>query len=146
MPKSSLPDIQSFEDIQRFVDRFYERIQEDVVLGPIFDRIARVDWDSHLKLMYRFWDTVLFGTGNYKGNPLAAHLEVNQKVRSERKSGLSRDEFAHWLQLFNNTLDQLFSGPVTEHAKRGAGRMASHLATVCSEGYVEGPLRLVPEN
>lgn len=140
-----LRDIQNREDIKRFVDLFYESIQKDELLGPVFNEIAQVEWESHLELMYCFWDSVLFGAGSYKGNPLAAHLAVNENVQKVRGRGMRQHEFSHWLDLFRVTLDQLFLGPVVERAKRGANRMAMHLAEVCSDQYVGSPLAIVPE-
>ena len=145
MVRSELGDIRNREDIKCFVDLFYDRIRQDESLGPIFNGIVQLEWESHLELMYRFWDSVLFGAGSYKGNPLAAHLAVNENVRKVRGNGMQQDEFSHWLKLFRESLDQLFIGPVVERAKRGAMRMATHLAEVCSDDYVESPLPIAPE-
>lgn len=141
---SKLVDIANLHDIQRFVDQFYRRIQEDDLLGPIFDRIAKVKWELHLELMYRFWDTVLFGSGTYKGNPLVAHQEVNRNVIAARGRELGSEDFERWKLIFCRTLDGLFVGPKAEQAKRSAERMASHLQMVCGKDFQEGPLRLVP--
>ncbi len=146
MQKPELSDIQGISDIRQFVDGFYLRIQKDRVLGLVFNQILRVDWDSHLELMYRFWDTVLFGSGTYKGNPLVAHQSVNQKVSQSRGRVLASKDFEQWIRIFRDTLDESFAGPNTERAKRSAERMASHLETVCARDYQEGPMRLVPYN
>ena len=70
------PDLRDRADIVRLVDRFYERIREDEALGPIFDRVAQVDWATHLPKMYDFWDTVLFRAGTFRGNPLAVVVDA----------------------------------------------------------------------
>ena len=137
-------DIQSLQDIQTFVDRFYRRIQEDDVLGPIFEQVAGVDWEAHLDLMYQFWDSVLFATGSYKGNPLLAHQNVNQAVTRFRDKHLNQVDFARWLSLFSNTIDSLFCGPRTEQAKRSAHRMAGHLQSVCEPDFRPPTIPLIP--
>ena len=112
-------DIVSRADIQRLVDGFYVRVREDAVLGPIFDGVAHTDWDAHLPKMYDFWQSVLFGFSSFRGNPLAVHLALADKVQ------LGAPEFRRWLDLFSENVDALFSGPVAEDAKVRAGRIAA---------------------
>ena len=54
-------DIESREDIIAFVNRFYNKVEADPVIGYIFTDIAKVNWDHHLPRMYDFWESVLFG-------------------------------------------------------------------------------------
>ncbi|MCC7125353.1 MAG: group III truncated hemoglobin, partial [Acidobacteria bacterium] len=114
-----MTDIASRTDIERLVDTFYDRIRADALLGPIFDDVARVDWPAHLPKMYSFWETVLFGTAGYKGNPLTAHLALAQQTP------LTAREFDHWLLLFHQTVDDLFTGEMAREAKQRAGRIAT---------------------
>ncbi|MGI9242640.1 MAG: group III truncated hemoglobin, partial [Verrucomicrobiales bacterium] len=51
-------DLRDRNDIVQLVDRFYEKIRSDEKLGPIFNELVDVDWDTHLPKMYDFWDTV----------------------------------------------------------------------------------------
>ncbi len=114
-------------DVTRLVDIFYDRIRADDLLGPIFDDVAHVDWAAHLPLMYDFWDSVLFSAGTFHGNPLAVHRQLALRVP------LTGREFARWLSLFESTVDDLFEGPMAEHAKLAAARIAAalqyHLST-----------------
>lgn len=121
MSSSATVDLASRSDIERLVDAFYRRVQADDLIGPIFNDIARVDWDTHLPRMYAFWDSVLFGVAGYKGNPAAVHRELAQHAR------LSQVEFDRWLELFGATVDELFAGPVAEHAKTRAASIATTL-------------------
>ena len=122
----ALHDIASRADIERMVDGFYARVQADAILGPIFNDVAATDWDTHLPKMYAFWDSVLFATPGFRGNPLAVHLALGQKV------ALGKPEFDRWLELFHTTVDELFAGPVAAEAKvramRIAGVMQHHLS------------------
>lgn len=111
-------DIISRDDIVRLVDTFYGHVRADDILGPIFDDVAGVDWAGHLPKICAFWDAVLFGTAGFKGNPLAAHLQLAQLTP------LGTREFGRWIELFHGTVDALFSGPMAEEAKARASRIA----------------------
>ncbi|HPZ88847.1 MAG TPA: group III truncated hemoglobin [Flavihumibacter sp.] len=50
-----LNDIKTMEDIQLLVDRFYQRVRENKLLGPIFAGVIGDQWPKHLEKMYRFW-------------------------------------------------------------------------------------------
>lgn len=136
-------DIQTVGDIRLFVDSFYQQIQNDDRLGPIF---ANVDWPQHLETMRQFWETVILGATPYQGNPLTVHLAINKKIQNQNHSsaGIQPDDFARWLVMFEQTLDEKFSGPNTAFAKQSAGRMAEHLSKVCSKGYRPSDLNRVP--
>jgi hemoglobin len=113
------PDIKGRVEIEQLVNRFYERIREDDVLGFIFNDIAQVDWRTHLPRMYAFWETVLFRSGGYTGNPLAAHAKLTLQTE------MGRPQFDRWLSLFRSTVDELFAGEHAEHIKNCAADMAS---------------------
>jgi hemoglobin len=111
-------DITDRRDIACFVNVFYDRVRDDGLLGPIFDDIAHVDWATHLPRMYDFWESVLFATATFKGAPLIVHRELAQRAP------LTRPAFDRWIALFQSAVDDLFSGPMAEHAKNSAGRIA----------------------
>ncbi|MEO8480637.1 MAG: group III truncated hemoglobin [Acidobacteriota bacterium] len=115
---SEAKDISSRADIIRLVDGFYERVRHDDVIGPIFNDVAQVDWAAHLPKMYAFWESILFGTAGFKGNPMAVHRALAQRV------SLTGDEFERWLAVFRLTVDAFFAGPTAEDAKDRASRIA----------------------
>jgi hemoglobin len=82
-------------EIELIVHRFYEKVRKHAVLGPVFATEMHEDWDKHLQKMCDFWQTVMFGRGLYKGNPLLAHRQI-PSIRPEH--------FEHWLGLFRETL------------------------------------------
>ncbi len=96
------------------VDDFYEKVQKDEIIGFIFTDIAKVDWSKHLPKMYAFWEMILMGTGEYKGNQMAKHQELNHKIKLEER------HFERWLALFNETVDKDFEGTNAEEAKKRA--------------------------
>lgn len=60
-----------------------------------------------------------FRTGNYRGNPLAAH------ARLVTLTDMGRDKFDRWLTLFKSTVDALFAGERADHIKSCATDMAN---------------------
>ncbi|MDP1592021.1 MAG: group III truncated hemoglobin [Prosthecobacter sp.] len=101
------------------MDRFYERVGADPILGPIFNDIAHVHWDTHLPKMYDFWDTVLFRAGTFRGNPLVAHTKLVPLA------DMSKATFDHWLTLFSETVEELFEGTNAVLILRSAEDMAN---------------------
>ena len=114
-----LPDLANREDIIRLVDRFYEQVQTDKVIGPVFTDAVKVQWETHLPKMYDFWDTVMFRSGTIRGDPIAAHAKLL------KHSEMSRPMFDHWLTLFKNTVAELFAGEKADHIVRCAEDMAN---------------------
>ena len=82
------------EDLQRLVDRFYARVREDDLIGPVFNS-AVGDWPEHLRKLGAFWSSVMNCSGRYKGNPMAAHL---RHVRS-----IEPRMFERWVELWRCT-------------------------------------------
>lgn len=112
-------DITGRPDIEALVNRFYDAVGRDELLGFIFSDVAHTDWDVHLPKMYAFWETVLFRTGGYKGNPLDAHARLVPLTH------MGREQFDRWLALFTTTVDELFCGENAEHIKNCAADMAN---------------------
>ena len=109
--KQMKKDIQDRIDIEILVNNFYDRVKDDELLGRIFDKVMKVDWDKHLHKMYDFWENIVFQTGNYKGRPFLPHLEVNAKET------LTSSHFDQWLKLFHKTIDDLFEGSIANQLK-----------------------------
>ena len=101
--------------ISALVERFYGKIREDALLGPIFaERIS--DWDLHLGRMKGFWRSVLHASGEFAGNPMVKHIAI---------PGLEERHFAHWLTLFYATLHEL---QPTDEATQLVGERARMIA------------------
>jgi hemoglobin len=115
---ASLPDLTTPQDVRTLVDSFYERVNRDDLLAPVFNDFAHVDWAAHLPKMYQFWESMLFGVGTYEGAPFPKHAVL--PVRKEH--------FARWLALFVETVNAHFSGPKAEEAKGRAASIADTFA------------------
>lgn len=107
-------DILSLEDVKLLVDRFYEKVRKDALIGPIFDERIQDRWPQHLEKMYTFWQTVLLGEHTYYGSPFPPHAQLP----------VSKIHFERWLDLFAQTLSELFSGEVAAEALWRANKMA----------------------
>lgn len=107
-------DIENDDDIKLMVDTFYQKAVKNNLLGPIFNDVAKVNWEHHLPIMYSFWASVLLGKAGYVGNPMDAHFRLNQKVK------LTDTDFNTWKDLFIQTVSDLFEGEIANEAKKKA--------------------------
>lgn len=106
-----LRDIVDRNDVITFVDRFYDKVKADTLLGPAF---AHVNWRNHLPVMYGFWSSMLLGEQSYRGNPLQRHLHL----------AIGTEHFNRWLKLFRETIDENFSGVNADEVKMRAQAIA----------------------
>lgn len=114
-----LNDIETRKDVRLFVDHFYRKVLDDAHIGFIFKDVAKINMDEHMPIMYDFWESTLFQSNIYKGNPMEVHLRLNDKVK------LQKSHFEQWLKLFNESIDELFSGEKAELAKTRALSIAT---------------------
>ncbi|MBC6997249.1 group III truncated hemoglobin [Cytophaga sp. FL35] len=110
------------KDVHLLVTHFYGKIREHATLGPIFNIIIE-DWDAHFEVLTNFWESQLFLKRNYHNNPIKVHNEVDKKMEHMIKS----EHFGMWLNLWFETLDELFEGEVAYIAKNRAQKMSSML-------------------
>jgi hemoglobin len=114
-------EIENRSDIERLVNSFYSKVQEDEMLGYIFNDIAKVDWDRHLPKMYNFWESLLLD-GAYSGNAMEPHFRVNKLIP------LEDTHFDRWLQIWESTVRSLFKGEKAELAITRANAIKEILA------------------
>jgi hemoglobin len=105
--------------IQKLVSNFYAKVQNDEILGPIFNEIAKVDWEHHLPLLTQFWSSVMLGTKQYSGNPMQKHIEL------ARKTNLAPEHFARWLELFSQEANVCLSEKAAQLIINRASLIAS---------------------
>ncbi|WP_460218545.1 group III truncated hemoglobin [Psychroserpens sp. MEBiC05023] len=119
-------DIQTRDDIFLLVTTFYNKVRADESIGHFFNETIK-DWDAHLDHLTAFWETSLFMTRKlekkYYGNPLEAHVKVDQQY----EHSINEMHFGIWLNLWAQTLNELFEGEVTENAKRRARKMGTFM-------------------
>lgn len=115
-------EIESREDVHLLVVTFYGKVRKDELLGPIFNKAIR-DWPIHFERLTDFWETNLFFKRKYQGNPMQKHIEVDQT----EGGAINEMHFGIWLNLWFETIDQLFTGEVAQIAKNRARNMATFI-------------------
>ncbi|HEX4957421.1 MAG TPA: group III truncated hemoglobin [Lacibacter sp.] len=96
--------IENRDDVVVLVNTFYEKVKRDECISHFFTEVVKVNWDTHLPVMYDFWENILFHTGAYAGNPMQVHQHLHQQ------SPILSKHFERWLALFNETVDELYTG------------------------------------
>lgn len=125
-------DIQTRDDIRLLVDSFYEKALKDPLIGFLFTEIARIDLPTHLPKLYAFWEMVLLGGNSYQGSPMVPHFHLHLR------HPLELAHFTRWLELFHQTVDDHFAGPVADLAKMRSERIAQNFHARIREGEQAG--------
>ena len=115
-------DISSREDIFLLVKTFYGKVRLDSLLGPIFNMIIK-DWEVHFEHLTDFWQSNLFFEKKYSGDPFQKHAEVDKLV----EGSITELHFGVWLNLWFQTIDELFEGETAKIAKNRARNMGTYM-------------------
>lgn len=114
--------IKNRQDINTLVKLFYSKVRKDKTLGPIFNsHISDEQWSAHIEKLTDFWETNLFGISKFKGSPSAKHINVDKNLNYT----IEQTHFGVWLQLWFETIDQLFEGELALRAKQSARKMST---------------------
>ena len=112
-------DIETREDIEKFIRLFYGKVTQDETIGIIFTEIVPMNWEHHIPLITDFWETILLDHPVYKKNAMEVHYTLNKTFPLQKK------HFTAWLYLFNQTLDEMYEGTITMLAKKRAAGIAA---------------------
>lgn len=104
--------------LKPLVERFYDRVREDPLLGPMFAS-AIDDWPDHHARLTNFWSSVMLRTGRYKGNPVALHLR--------HADALTPASFDRWLSLWAETTTEMLPDSIASALQSKAARIAESL-------------------
>lgn len=116
------------ETVKLLVDAFYQKIRQHSELGAIFeDAIGLTDeeWQPHLKIMYKFWSTLMCKTGDFKGD----HLQYKGTPMKKHQDLPTFDErlFDKWLELFHETAQEFHTEDIVAHYIDASSRVAQSL-------------------
>ncbi|WP_424630807.1 group III truncated hemoglobin [Bradyrhizobium sp. SYSU BS000235] len=116
--------------IERLVRKFYERIQAEPVLGPIFASKV-TDWEYHIQKLCAFWSSVALMTGRYHGQPMRMHIGLP----------VDRSHFDRWLALFEKTAAEICPPVAAAHFVERARRIADSLemGIATTQGRIVAP-------
>jgi len=115
-------DIQNRDDVFTLVSTFYSKVRENREIGHFFNETIK-DWPHHLEKLTDFWESSLFMVAKYRGNPMRAHKQVDQKF----DHSIEQKHFGEWLNMWFSTIDELFEGERANIAKNRARNMAGNI-------------------
>lgn len=115
-------DLDSRAAIHDLVVDFYREVVFDVLLEPVFQEVAEVDWAVHIPKLIDYWCRVLLRQPGYGGSILEAHQHVHGR------EPLELEHFDRWYTLWVRSVDSRWSGPRAELAKDHAARIGGALA------------------
>lgn len=109
-------DLDTGEEVEVFVERFYRVLTQDQNFQNYF---AGIDWNAHMLTMADFWQHALLGADTY---------DLDHDTVMERHRPMHAEEpfhaelFERWLEILYQTLDDGWAGPTaTEARRRGHG-------------------------
>ncbi|HRP52197.1 MAG TPA: group III truncated hemoglobin [Fluviicola sp.] len=111
-------DILNRSDIEKVVKLFYQKVREDNIIGSFFNEVIKINWVKHEKILTDFWENALLYSGEYEGNPILKHKEINAKFKTKTI------HFKRWEELFNQTIDELFKGENAQKMKSQAAAIS----------------------
>lgn len=116
--------------IERLVRLFYQRIQAEPVLGPIF-AAGVTDWEHHIAKLCTFWSSVALMTGRYHGQPMRMHMNLP----------VNGAHFDRWLKLFEATAAEICPPAAAAYFIERARRIADslELGIATAQGRIEAP-------
>lgn len=126
-------DIVSRDDVFKLVTDFYAKVRKDDLLGAIFNN-AISDWDGHFEHLTNFWESNLFFKKTYSGDPIGKHVRVDDA----NDNSIGAMHFGHWLNLWFETVDELFEGEMAQMAKNRARNMGTFIHLKIFEARSKG--------
>ena len=115
-------DLDTRDEIEEFVTRFYRDVAQDDLLDPYFNAIAHVDWHAHTGNLTDYWTGILLGTPRPEGDVIEAHRWLHEHTPFEPSL------FDRWLDTFVVTIDAGWEGPYATRAKKRARGIAWAMA------------------
>lgn len=115
-------DIENREDVFALVSAFYGKVRKNQEIGAFFNETIE-DWPGHIEKLTDFWETNLFFVSKFRGNPMRAHNQVDENF----DNSIEQKHFGVWLNLWFQTIDEMFKGDRALIAKNRARNIASNL-------------------
>ncbi len=114
-------DLDSPEQIARFVDAFYDQLLQDPVLAPLFLDVAAVELEVHKPHIVDYWCKLLLGDTRYQRHTMNIHRRLHGR------RALQASDFERWVGYFQRTVDECWEGEKADRAKRVARTIADNM-------------------
>lgn len=119
-PEHRRCDLATRDEIAEFVTRFYREIAQDDRFHHWFETIAHVDWQAHTAALTDFWSDMLLGEP--RQDQFGSRRGADDVIEAHRwlhdADAFDEALFERWLEIFDTTLKDGWSGPITEAASR----------------------------
>jgi hemoglobin len=113
-------DIRNKADISSFIGSFYKTLLSDERVNHLFAHIEHLE--THQQVIVSFWEGIVFGTSDYRGNVMQKHLHLHDQY------GLEASDFDIWLTTFEDCLRSCgFEGPNASAILERANSIAAHM-------------------
>lgn len=112
-------DLENRQDLEILLNRFYELAFSDPLIGIFFTEVVPLNLETHIPVIADFWESVIFNTHGYRKNVMEVHAHIHH-LKAIRKEHLDQ-----WVQLFTNTVDELFTGENATRLKQRAVSIAT---------------------
>jgi len=96
-------DISNYEDVERLVAAFYDKLLADPIT---LSKFAHLNIKEHLPKIVDFWAFILIDKSGYTGNVFDKHVPLN----------LEPKHFETWVDHWIHTVKELYAGPKAEMA------------------------------
>ena len=103
-------DILSPIDVTKLIKTFYDKL----LISSIKKYFIHLNLEEHLPRVDSFWNATLFPEYAYGQNLMERHFKLD----------LQKEDFKVWLDLFWETVDELFEGENAEVTKNRAASIA----------------------
>lgn len=97
-PNAQMKDIETYEEVEQLVSKFYEKLVKDPITAPKF---THLNLSEHLPRITDFWAFILIDKPGYTGNVFDRHVHLNLEPR----------HFEAWVEYWVNTVNELYEGP-----------------------------------
>jgi hemoglobin len=124
-------DVKTGNDVGVLVGRFYRAAIPDPLLGLVFERFG-VDWSNHIPKLVAYWEHVLLGLPGPATNTVGAHAAV------QHVAPFGDVHIARWVGLWEETVDEMYVGPVADLAKARAHQVGRALRAVAGRQQAGG--------
>ena len=112
-------DLENREDIVQLLTSFYQKVFADELIGHFFTEVVPLNLETHIPVIADFWEAIVFNTHGYQKNVMEIHRQISE-LSKIRKEHLDR-----WVQIFSQTIDEMFEGKKAILMKQRARSVAT---------------------